>query len=123
MNQTGSKRQKTNGPDIPKEIVTLNMDTDEVPLKTSELTHEFMTDITTLEDTQLADSVPKTLRLLKEFHETKGQGLTACITKLTEMLVAALFTEAQLQSTVKILASHPWGVHNPHLKLFTLLKR
>ena len=31
MNQTGSKRQKTNGPDIPKEIVTLNMDTDEVP--------------------------------------------------------------------------------------------
>ena len=122
MNKTGSKRQKTSGPDTPKEVVTLNMDTDEVPLKTSEMTHEFMTDITTLEDTQLADSVPKTLRLLREFHETKDQGLAVCTTKLNEMLVAALFTEAQLQSTVKILASHPWGVHNPHLKLFTLLK-
>ena len=64
MNKTGSKRQKTSGPDTPKEVVTLNMDTDEVPLKTSEMTHEFMTDITTLEDTQLADSVPKTLTLV-----------------------------------------------------------
>ena len=102
MNKTGSKRQKTNGPDTPKEIVTLNMDTDEVPLKTSELTHEFMTDITTLEDTQLADSVPKTLKLLREFHETKGQGLTVCTTKLAEMLIAALFTEVQLQSTTTV---------------------
>ena len=56
MNQTGSKRQKTNGPDAPREVVTLNMDTDEVPLKTSELTHKFMADISTLEDIQLADS-------------------------------------------------------------------
>ena len=86
MNPKGSKRHQTNERNIPKEIVTLNMDTDEVPLKTSELTHEFMTDITTLEDTQLADSVPKTLRLLREFHETKDQGLAVCTTKLNEML-------------------------------------
>ncbi len=42
MSKTGSKRQKTDGPDTPKEVVTLNMDTDEVPLKTSELTCEDM---------------------------------------------------------------------------------
>ena len=123
MTQTSSKRQKTNNKETPEvKTVELDMSADVVPLKTTELNHEFMAEIENLQDTQLTECVPKTLKLLNEFHQTKSKELGVCTTKLNEMLLIALFTEAQVTSSVRILSGHPWGVLNPRLKLFTLLK-
>ena len=112
MTQTSSKRQKTNNKETQEVTVELDMSMDVVPLKTTELNHEFMAEIDNLQDTQLTECVPKTLRLLDEFQQTKSKELGVCTTKLTEMLLTALFTEAQVTTSVKILSGHPWGVQN-----------
>ena len=123
MDPPDTKRQKLDGTDNSKvETVELDMTQDAVPLEIKELTHMFMKDISSLEDAQLTACVPKTLKLLKAFRETKDQGLQVGTSKLNEMLLTALFSEARLQTSAKILSEHPWGVKNPSLKLFTLLK-
>ena len=64
MNPSGTKRQKLDGTDNSKvETVELDLTQDVVPLEVKELTHNFMTDISSLEDTQLTACVPKTLKL------------------------------------------------------------
>ena len=92
MDPPDTKRQKLDGTDNSKvETVELDMTQDAVPLEVNELTHNFMADISSLEDTQLTECVPKTLQLLQKFRETKDQELSVCTTKLNDMLLAALF--------------------------------
>ena len=60
MDPSGTKRQKLDGTDNPKvETVELDLTQDAVPLEVKELTHIFMTDISSLEDTQLTACVPQ----------------------------------------------------------------
>ena len=63
MNPSGTnKRQKLDGTDNSKvETVELDMTQDAVPLEVNELTHNFMADISSLEDTQLTECVPRRL--------------------------------------------------------------
>ena len=94
MTQKSSKRQKrSQAADTPTETVELNMTDDVVPLEVKDLTHKFMTDITSKDDAQLTESVPRTLKLLQNFRETKDKELSVCTSKLTEMLLSALFSE------------------------------
>ena len=80
MDPPDTKRQKLDGTDNSKvETVELDMTQDAVPLEVKELTHIFMTDISSLGDTQLTACVPKTLKLLKEFRETKDHGLSPIV--------------------------------------------
>ena len=119
MSQKSPKRHKrSKTADAPTETVELNMTDDVVPLEVKELTHKFMTDINSKDDTQLTESVPRTLKLLQNFRETKDQELSVCTSKLTEMLLAALFSEENLQSSAIIVSGHPWGVQNPNLKFY-----
>ena len=78
MTGQSAKRQKTDKKNNSSvAVVELDMTKDEVPLETSQLTHTFMADISTLEDTQITECVPKTLKLLGKFHQTKRSS-TCC---------------------------------------------
>ena len=123
MTRQTAKRQKLSTEDnSTSETVELDLTNDCVPLKTGQMTHEFMSEISTLNDDQITECVPKTLKLLEKFRETNSQTLTVCTTKLTEVLLTALFSEVRTQTSTLIPAPHPWGAQNPNLKLFTLLK-
>ena len=55
MTQSSSKRQKTNNKETQEVTVELDMSMDEVPLKTTELNHEFMAEIDNLQASLLCD--------------------------------------------------------------------
>ena len=76
MAPQSKRHKKTNESEATaSEIVELNMTDDVVPLQTSALTYEFMKSISTIQDTQLVECIPNTLKLLKAFRETKGKDL------------------------------------------------